>query len=78
MEDMVNSPSHYASGGIECIESIEASLTTEAFCGYLKGNIQKYLWRYENKQHPLQDLQKAEWYLKRLIQLIASCEKHGS
>lgn len=75
MADMVNSPSHYASGSVECIEAIEASLTNEAFCGYLKGNIQKYLWRYEEKGNALQDLQKAEWYLKRLI---ASCEKYGS
>jgi hypothetical protein len=75
MEDFVNSPSHYASGYVECIDAIEASLTNEAFRGYLKGNIQKYLWRYEEKGNALQDLQKAEWYLKRLI---ASCEKHGS
>ena len=75
MEDLVNSPSHYASGAVECIEAIEASLTPEAFRGYLKGNIQKYLWRYEDKGNQLQDLQKAEWYLKRLI---ASFECYGS
>jgi hypothetical protein len=75
MEDLVNSPSHYASGAVECIDAIEASETNEAFCGYLKGNVLKYLWRYETKCNSLQDLQKAEWYLKRLI---ASCEKYGS
>jgi hypothetical protein len=75
MGDQVNSPLHYASGAVECIDAIEASLTWEAFCGYLKGNIQKYLWRYEDKGNAIQDLQKAEWYLKRLI---ASCEQHGS
>jgi hypothetical protein len=75
MEDLVNSPSHYASGSVECIDAIEASLTVEAFRGYLKGNIQKYLWRYEEKGNALQDLQKAEWYLKRLI---ASFKKYGS
>jgi len=75
MEDLVNSPSHYASGAVECIEAIEASLTNEAFCGYLKGNVLKYLWRYETKCNSLQDLQKAEWYLKRLI---ASWKEYGS
>jgi hypothetical protein len=75
MEDLVNSPSHYASGAVECIDAIEASLTNEAFCGYLKGNVLKYLWRYESKCNSLQDLQKAEWYLKRLI---ASWEEYGS
>ena len=67
MEDLVNSPSHYASGTVECIDAIEESMTNEAFCGYLKGNIQKYLWRYEDKNNSIQDLRKAEWYLKRLI-----------
>jgi len=72
---MVNSPSHYTSGSVECIDAIEASLTNEAFCGYLKGNVLKYLWRYETKFNSLQDLQKAEWYLKRLI---AAWEEYGS
>jgi len=75
MEDLVNSPSHYASGAVECIEAIEASLTNEAFRGYLKGNIQKYLWRYEDKHDSLQDLQKAAWYLRRLIVFY---ERYGS
>ena len=44
--DPVNSPSHYASGGIECIDAIKASMSHEAFLGYLKGNVQKYMWRY--------------------------------
>ena len=39
--DAVNSPSHYASGEIECIDAIKASMTPEAFAGYLKGNVQK-------------------------------------
>ena len=72
---MVNSPSHNTLGSVECIDAIEASLTNEAFCGYLKGNVLKYLWRYETKFNSLQDLQKAEWYLKRLI---AAWEEYGS
>lgn len=64
--DPVNSPSHYASGGVECIEAIKASMSHEAFLGYLKGNVQKYLWRYEKKANPVEDLKKAQWYLARL------------
>jgi hypothetical protein len=64
--DMVNHPDHY-SGKIECIEAIEESMTPEAFNGYCKGNCLKYLWRYERKGKSLEDLQKAEWYLKRLV-----------
>ena len=65
MVDMVNSPPHYNAGGIECIEAIEASMSKEAFRGYLKGNMLKYIWRYENKGGK-EDLDKANWYLTRL------------
>jgi hypothetical protein len=67
--DVVNSPPHYKSGGIEAIEGIEASMGPEAFAGYLKGNIMKYMWRYERKGKPIEDLKKARWYLDRLIGL---------
>lgn len=69
IEDTVNHPSHYASGEIECIDAIESSMTNEAFCGYLKGNVQKYMWRYENKGG-LESLEKAQWYLNKLISRI--------
>jgi hypothetical protein len=69
MHDPVNSPSHYTDGtGIECIEAIEASMTTEEFKGFLRGNCQKYLWRY-TKKNGAEDLKKAKWYLDRLITL---------
>lgn len=67
MTDNVNNPAHYASGGIEYIEAIKASMTHEAFLGYLKGNIQKYIWRYEKKINPVEDLKKARWYMNRLV-----------
>ena len=64
--DEVNRPDHYASGSIECIDAIEASMTREAFAGYCKGNCQKYLWRYLDKGG-VQSLEKCQWYLQRLI-----------
>lgn len=67
VKDNVNNPSHYASGDIECIDAIKASMTKEAFLGYLKGNIQKYVWRYEKKINPVQDLKKARWYMERMV-----------
>lgn len=73
MHDPVNSPSHYASGAIEAIEAIEASMSTEAFKGMLKGNILKYIWRYEMK-NGAQDLKKAQWYLDRLIAMVETEE----
>ena len=66
-EDVVNNPNHYNNGSIECIEGIQASMSAEAFNGYLKGNCMKYLWRYDYKGKPLEDLQKAQWYLAELI-----------
>ena len=65
--DAVNHPSHYTGSGIECIEAIKASMTPDALAGYLKGNVQKYLWRYEKKVNPIEDLKKARWYLDYLI-----------
>jgi len=65
MNDPIN-PQHYTSGTIECIEAMEASMSAEAFKGFLKGNCQKYLWRYE-KKNGTEDLRKAKWYLDRLI-----------
>jgi len=67
-EDMVNHPSHYTDGGIECIEAIEAALTNEEFRGYCKGNCMKYIWREKHKGET-ESLKKAQWYLDRLIQL---------
>ena len=69
MTDMVNSPPHYNSGNIECIDAIQESMSSEAFRGYLKGNIQKYIWRYENKKG-VEDLKKAQWYLNKLIKTL--------
>jgi hypothetical protein len=66
-EDVVNHPSHYVDGGIECIEAIEAQLSPEEFEGYLRGCCIKYQWRWRNKGG-VQDLEKCRWYLDRLIQ----------
>lgn len=68
-KDLVNKPSHYSNGGIECIDAIRESMSDVAFKGYLKGNVQKYIWRYETKGTPLVDLQKAQVYLGWLIKV---------
>ena len=75
MHDPVNSPKHYADtdGGIECIEAIEASMSMEEFKGFLKGNVQKYVWRYAQK-NGAEDLKKAKWYLERLITIVVMGE----
>ena len=67
-QDMVNSPPHYNQAGVECIDAIRAA-TDEGYQYYLQGNIIKYLWRYRYK-NGVQDLEKAQWYLEKLIEEI--------
>lgn len=66
--DMVNSPSHYGKGSIECIDYIKDFLTEDEYVGYLRGNIAKYMHRFRYKNGK-EDLLKAEWYLKQLIEV---------
>lgn len=70
MEDMVNHPSHYTQGGIECIDALEAATINlkgiEAVC---TANAIKYLWRWKEKGG-IEDLEKSKWYIDRLIKKI--------
>ena len=66
-DKMVESPPHYAESEIECIDAMRASMTKEAFSGYCKGNVMKYLWRFEKKGEGTRDLEKAKVYLQWLI-----------
>ena len=65
--DNVNAPAHYLHGRKETIDVITDCMTSDEFHGYLKGNILKYVARYKFKGEPLEDLQKAQWYLNKLI-----------
>jgi hypothetical protein len=75
--DEVNTPAHYVKDGIECIDAIKGSMTVEEFKGYLKGNVMKYMWRYQDKEKSLQDLKKGQWYLERLIKEVRDCKLKG-
>lgn len=65
--DSVNHPAHYTHGEIECIDAIKAALGNEGFKAYCRGACIKYLWRTEHK-NGLEDLQKCQWYLAKLIE----------
>ena len=71
-EDKVNSPNHYTAGKTEVIDVIEDAIqdapTPKA--GMLQGQVIKYILRMWLKDNPVQDAEKAEWYLKRLIQSL--------
>jgi hypothetical protein len=65
----VHSPAHYNQGHTECIDAIEAMLSQEEYIGYLRGNSMKYRWRFRYK-NGFEDLNKAEWYEKRLTKFM--------
>jgi hypothetical protein len=61
--DLVNHPPHYRVGGVETIDFIEAK-----DLNYRLGNVVKYVSRAGKKDSdPVQDLEKAAWYLQREI-----------
>lgn len=62
MTDMVNHPPHYTTGKIEVLDFIE-----DQRFGYLDGQVIKYVSRYRHKGSAVQDLEKAAFYLARLI-----------
>ena len=65
-QDNVNHPAHYTQGRFEVIDVIEDTLGTDSFKGYCIGNVIKYVLRHEYKGGT-EDLQKAQWYLNRLL-----------
>jgi len=64
--DLVNQPPHYKKNKVQAIKVIEAGLGDQGFQDYLLGQVFKYLLRFKHKGKPIEDLEKAEWYLKML------------
>lgn len=65
--DPVNHPPHYTAhpSGVECIQVVE-------HMGFNLGNAVKYIWRADEKGQALEDLQKAEWYIRRELERRAA------
>lgn len=61
-ENDPTNPSHYKSGGLECIDVIEAFRL-----GFRLGNAIKYILRAGKKGNKIEDLRKAMWYIDREI-----------
>jgi hypothetical protein len=72
MSDMVNHPPHYNNRKMEAIDIIEMIIEAEKNpkVAYNMSNVIKYLLRFRDKGTPIQDLQKAKWYLNRMIDKI--------
>ena len=66
IDQVVNSPSHYLSCDIECIDAMVSAFGEDQVRIYAKINAFKYLWRAGKKQGATDtDLAKASWYTKR-------------
>ena len=64
--DPVEQPAHYRVGEVEAIDYIHQQLGS-GVKDYLLGNVHKYLHRHRFKGQAVEDLRKAEWYLRKLI-----------
>ena len=77
LDDAVNHPAHYTQGKVECLDAIESATTgLIGIEAVLTGQIIKYIWRWKWKNGQ-QDLEKARFYLNRLINAVRDGDKHG-
>ena len=76
--DMVNHPSHYQSEtGLEVFDVIEAfTFDLKGIEAVDTGNVIKYICRWK-KKNGLEDLEKARWYLNRLIDHVQKLEEEN-
>lgn len=71
----IDHPPHYTAhpSGIECIDVVR-------HMGFNLGNVVKYVWRADEKNAPIEDLEKAAWYLADEIakrRLARTCSHLG-
>lgn len=67
-------PKHYTEGKFQLIDIMEESLSLEAFSGWCKGIILKYIIRTDSKNN-LRNFTKAKYYLDELISFRNEKEK---
>lgn len=62
-------PKHYTYSKYECIDVLKDILGEEGFKEFCRGNVFKYLWRYNHKNGK-EDLLKAKYYLEKLVEVL--------
>lgn len=65
MEEKINSPAHYNTYPIECINMMSAIWGREKTAIFCEMNAFKYRMRLGHKDDILQDLAKEKWYLDK-------------
>lgn len=73
--DNVETPFHYASTPIECIDAMEAAFGREFIKNFCIGNAFKYLWRHDKKGNSREDIQKCKKYLDMYLKALEDEEK---
>ena len=68
-KEMVNHPSHYCQGDMECIDGIVGAFGKDEAVVFCKINAFKYLWRLGHKDDEGQEIGKIKWYLDKYIEL---------
>lgn len=68
MSDKQIGGSHYKDKSIQPWDVMEDWMTAIEFAGFLRGNVLKYLCRYQDK-NGVEDLRKASHYLEKLIEV---------
>mgnify|MGYP001211687577 CR=1 FL=1 len=66
--DMVNNPPHYNNGNIQFLDYLKQQLGKNGFISFLEASVMKYMHRHKLKDSNIQDLEKANFYLNRLIE----------
>lgn len=75
--EQVNHPSHYNFGSIEVIDYIRSTLGEEGCRDFCIGNVLKYVSRAKHKGKPVEDLEKASWYLDYAIEIERRAQPQG-
>ena len=65
--------SHYKNKELQPWDVMQDWMTRDEFTAYLRGNVIKYIARYNDK-NGVQDLEKAKHYLERMIEIIREVE----
>ena len=67
-EDVVNHPSHYTHGGMECIDEMILTFGHEAVMNFCLCNVWKYRKRALHK-NGIEDMKKSDWYMNKYREL---------
>lgn len=68
-KEMVNHPSHYCQGDMECIEGLIGAFGRKEVATFCKINAMKYIWRLGHKDEEAQEIGKIKWYLDKYLEL---------